>query len=274
MRAVKKSTQENNKIENKKDTEQRVKINEISELYYKLKEQEEVFMTQIESDIFIYRSLGRKDWKDIVINKDINEYQKEEVICECCVIYPENYDFENCDAGIPTLLANEIIKNSLLDSIDTRIKVTKHYREEMYELDNQITCIIHEAFPNFTLEEIENWGIEKTAKYYSRAEWTLINLRGAPINGDPLESLNEVKERYTNPITSEIEDEDEDEEEQDKKPTTGINGKPKVKLTPEKLAELKAKYPEIDWEHDASHELLDSKSAYIDTTPVALRTPR
>ena len=48
----------------------------------------------------------------------------------------------------------------------------------MYDLDNQITCMINEAFPNIDIEEIENWDVEKTMKYFTRAEWKLHNLRG------------------------------------------------------------------------------------------------
>lgn len=50
----------------------------------------------------------------------------------------------------------------------------------MYDLDNQITAIIAEAF-NLDIEIVEQWDVEKTMKYLSRAEWTLHNLRGIPL---------------------------------------------------------------------------------------------
>lgn len=148
----------------------------------------------------------------------------------------------------------------------------------MYELDNQVTCIIHEVFPQFTLEDIENWGIEKTAKYSSRAEWVLTNLRGAVINTDPIDLLQQAKNQV--PVTSEITGTMKKAPETSEVPeVTATKGKKgttenKEKLTPERLADLKSRIPEINWENDNSQELLDSKiSASLDSTPYALRTP-
>lgn len=139
-----------------------------------------VFILQLESNVMIYRSIGRKAYKDILLNKELTDLQKEEVICRECLLYPnpDTFDWENCDAGIPTQLRKAILKNSYLESIEDRELLKKYYRSEMYDLDNQITCMINEAFPNIDIEEIENWDVEKTMKYFTRAEWKLHNLRG------------------------------------------------------------------------------------------------
>ena len=139
-----------------------------------------VFILQLENNVMIYRSIGRKAYKDILLNKELTDLQKEEVICRECLLYPnpDTFDWENCDAGIPTQLRKAILKNSYLESIEDRELLKKYYRSEMYDLDNQITCMINEAFPNIDIEEIENWDVEKTIKYFTRAEWKLHNLRG------------------------------------------------------------------------------------------------
>lgn len=139
-----------------------------------------VFILQLENNVMIYRSIGRKAYKDILLNKELTDLQKEEVICRECLLYPnpDTFDWENCDAGIPTQLRKAILKNSYLESIEDRELLKKYYRSEMYDLDNQITCMINEAFPNIDIEEIENWDVEKTMKYFTRAEWKLHNLRG------------------------------------------------------------------------------------------------
>lgn len=139
-----------------------------------------VFILQLENNVMIYRSIGRKAYKDILLNKELTDLQKEEVICRECLLYPnpDTFDWENCDAGIPTQLRKAILKNSYLESIEDRELLKKYYRSEMYDLDNQITCMINEAFPNIDIEEIENWDVEKTTKYFTRAEWKLHNLRG------------------------------------------------------------------------------------------------
>ena len=55
------------------------------------------------------------------------------------------------------------------------------YREEMYMYDFQVDCIIHEAFPEFPIEEIQAWNNFKTMFYLSRAEFILKELRGVPL---------------------------------------------------------------------------------------------
>lgn len=48
-------------------------------------------------------------------------------------------------------------------------------------LDNQIDAVIMTAFPQYKQEEIESWTMEKTAKIFAMAEWSLKELRGFPI---------------------------------------------------------------------------------------------
>ena len=154
-----------------------------------------VFILQLENNVMIYRSIGRKAYKDILLNKELTDLQKEEVICRECLLYPnpDTFDWENCDAGIPTQLRKAILKNSYLESIEDRELLKKYYRSEMYDLDNQITCMINEAFPNIDIEEIENWDVEKTMKYFTRAEWKLHNLRGISfIDPEEEQKINKI----------------------------------------------------------------------------------
>ena len=162
-----------------------------------------VFILQLENNVMIYRSIGRKAYKDILLNKELTDLQKEEVICRECLLYPnpDTFDWENCDAGIPTQLRKAILKNSYLESIEDRELLKKYYRSEMYDLDNQITCMINEAFPNIDIEEIENWDVEKTMKYFTRAEWKLHNLRGISFI-DPEEEQKIDKIAYGKKVTT------------------------------------------------------------------------
>lgn len=252
---------------------------DITRILLKLqKEYKTLYIYQFEDLTFIYRPIGRKEYKDIFLNENISDAEKEEYVCFKCVLYPENFDFSNCDeAGVPTALAAEIINNSYL-SAERRERVLNYFRQDMYDLDNQMTCIILEAFPNLDMETVENWDIETTCKYYSRAEWTLHNLHGiqfkekdpnAEFLGAPEELQPKTEELDTGELISKA-----------KESKVSHDGKPKKKqgnttLTPEKLRELKAKYPDIDWEHDDGQRgiegLMDQKPVY-DESP-ALWTP-
>jgi hypothetical protein len=193
---------------------------------------------KIDEEVFMFRPLGRSEFKSIVENTEFNDLEKEDIICQACVLWPLDYDFENGDAGTPSTLTKAILIASHLDSIESRMAVTQAARNEMFELDNQVTCIINEAFPQFDIEDIEKWDIEKTAKYLSRAEWKLQNLRG--LNMEPAQQPQEQtqppqqaeKIALRQPVKTE-------------EVGSNFKGKEKEKLTPAKLAELKAKYPEI-----------------------------
>lgn len=139
-----------------------------------------VFMVEINKQVYIYRSLGRSEYREILEDRRFDDITKEEIICTQCLLYPdpETYSWDDKEAGIPTELMKAILTDSYLDDTNRRRSLHDFYRAEMYDLDNQITCIINEAFPNIDIEEIESWDVDKTTKYLSRAEWKLHNMRG------------------------------------------------------------------------------------------------
>lgn len=256
------------------------KETDLTRIFLRLKRDYKTLYTyQFEDEVFIYRPIGRKEYKDLFLNDRLDDASKEEVLCSICVLYPQDYDFENCDeAGLPTALASEIIKNSYL-SEERRERVLNYFRQDMYDLDNQMTCIILEAFPNLDMETVENWDIETTCKYYSRAEWTLHNLHGLQFKEkDPNANYMGVPENMR-PQTQEL-DTEELKSSAAKSPVAH-DGTPKqkqgnTKLTPEKLRELKAKYPNIDWEHDNGLDGVEGLASQptVDTTTPALMTPK
>lgn len=165
------------------DSISKLDIPDYNALFLKFcQEYRNVFMFHSDDQFFIYRALGRGEYKEILKNPILTDLDREEVICDTCVLYPERFDWENCEAGLPTVMSTEILKKSYLTNLDERANLHTFYRSEMYDLDNQITCIIHEAFPQYELEDIDKWDVEKTTKYLSRAEWILENLRKAHVS--------------------------------------------------------------------------------------------
>ena len=253
----------------------------ITDLYLKITSENpdtHVFMDQFgDSGIFIYRSLGRKEYRTIVSSEAISDCDKEEVICETCTLYPENYDFSNCDeAGLPTALAKRILEQSLLTDAMSLTNLIYHYRNEMNtDYNRQVSCVIHEAFPEFKLdgdEGIENWDVMKTAEYMARAEFILHSLRGVPL--------------ATASIDSDTDNNNEDNEQEEVRTRTNKDGSQtrvtkktinsKRSMTREKLQKLKEIAPNIDWERDLGNAGFDNLSKImqtknIDTRPMALR---
>lgn len=199
------------------------------------------FIDKVDNEVFIYTPLGRKDWIDICERTDLNQFKKEELICSLCTIYPKNYDFTECLAGIPTELSKLIIEHSYLTK-DDMINMIAFYRNEMNTINNNITCLINEAFPNYDIEEIENWGMDKTIKYFTRAEWKLTNLRGLPLKEDIITLLQQSNGSTASNDNTNVKSADTAEI-----ADSGAN------LSPERLAELKAKFPDIDWGNPTTH---------------------
>lgn len=249
---------------------------DISGIYFKLKEKyRNVYMTQIGDQIFFYRSIGRKEFRTIVDDDEMNDFQKENVICDVCTLYPVNYDWSNCDAGIPSVLCEAIRKNSYIDSIETRQKLLGYYRSEMYDLDEQITCIINEAFPQYDIEEIEEWDVEKTTKYLSRAEWKLHHFRGLQFvqpEGDFANGQQEVEKTPASETSKTKNNANES--------TTNVSvwrsNKGKTKLTPDKIKEMEEfarKFPELNVMEDSGLEGVEGFEQEPSTIAPALRTP-
>ena len=250
---------------------------DLKDIYQKYTEQyDHVFIEDFgESGVFIFRTLGRKDFRDLLDTDSINNYLKEEVVCETCTLYPQNYDFGNCEeAGLPTQLCKSIIDKSLLKESSQLEKAIHYCRDKLAnDLNEQITCVIHEAFPEFTIEEIANWDVIRTAEYMTRSEYVLSNLRGVPIvpvQTVPQEQLPEDQDTVNEaraPIRT--------------KESPKINSSKnspkdsKRNLTPEKLADLERRFPQINWRNDSIKQkgIKALQGQYFDTAAIAQQSP-
>jgi hypothetical protein len=130
---------------------------------------------------FIWRELSRREWnKAMRFYQD--PYEREEYVIRTCVIQPdmELFDIDNSRAGLVTSLAVTILRESGFSSEPTgKIEyLMSTYDNEMQSFQHQVSCIITEAFPTLDIEEVEDWPLEKTIWYYSRAKYKIESLRG------------------------------------------------------------------------------------------------
>jgi hypothetical protein len=259
---------------------------DLKELYEQyLEKYGQVFMHDFgEAGVFIFKSLGRKDFRELRDTEAINDYAKEEIICEQCVLYPKDFDYENCEeAGLPTQLANLILEKSLLKSSEQLATAVHYFRDRLWDTtDEQLTCIIHEAFPEYSIEEIANWDVMRTAEYMAKAEYILHKLRGIPLTDSqgneveyipasarqaqeaipappqnaPMQTMEErfVKVDSVTPATSKPNRNDILKPKKAMQQPVHNDGKVLHKddvLTPQKLMELQRLYPDIDWARDS-----------------------
>jgi hypothetical protein len=76
---------------------------------------EKVFHTKILEKDFIFRTLNRYEYKQIVAIENVDSLYREEVICRTCVLFPFNYEFMTMakeDSRNTSTLAQIIMENS------------------------------------------------------------------------------------------------------------------------------------------------------------------
>ena len=75
----------------------------------------EVYMLDINDERFVWRTINRYEYKEIVAITNTDPLMREEMICETCVLYPPEYDFErmaNEKGGTPSALSEAIMEKS------------------------------------------------------------------------------------------------------------------------------------------------------------------
>lgn len=85
------------------------------DLWKKQFDKEKVMHAQILDKHFVFRTLNRFEYKQIVAIPNIDALYREEIICSTCTLFPINYDFKKMaveDSGYPSTLAQIIMENS------------------------------------------------------------------------------------------------------------------------------------------------------------------
>lgn len=145
---------------------------------------------------FIFKSLSRQDYEDIVLVSD-NEKDLEDAICQCALLYPEDYIFpKSYLAGLSEVCANRIIEES--DFLDINKILDKYYiaKEKLNQFDEQCIALVKASFPEYSYEDINEWTWERLIEMTARAE-KILQIKGVNIhlvnNMDKLEEELEEK---------------------------------------------------------------------------------
>lgn len=85
-----------------------------------------VNLSEIGEDIFLWRTLNRVEYREIMAIPNTDPLQREEIICEVCVLFPYDYNFKTMaeqKAGTPAILAEQIMKESGFSKIAPPIRL-------------------------------------------------------------------------------------------------------------------------------------------------------
>lgn len=140
---------------------------------------EKVYTMEIGDNTFVFRGISRAEYKRAVENYN-DDLDRSEYVARLCVLSPTDIDYtEESHAGIPETLTEEILRISgFLNGQILFKELMLKYDNEMQSFDNQMSCIIATAFPQYRIEEIDSWNLEKSISYYAKAKWALATLRG------------------------------------------------------------------------------------------------
>lgn len=74
-----------------------------------------IHLSEIADEIFIWRTLARNEYREVMALPNTDPLQREEILCEVCTLFPYEYNFTEMasrKAGIPAQLAEQIMQES------------------------------------------------------------------------------------------------------------------------------------------------------------------
>lgn len=144
--------------------------------YEKLSEKyRNVYLHEIDDEIYIYKLLSKLEYEALTSQIE-DELDLQDAIVANCVLYPENLNVDEMLPGTVFELAQVVGSQSCVSPED-RLTMLEVYSEEMGQLDNIMSCIIMHTFPVYKMEDLDNMTFPELYKLYTRAEWTLINVK-------------------------------------------------------------------------------------------------
>lgn len=164
-----------------------------------------VFSTIINQEVYIWRLLTSSELE--IINKTSigEQYLKEELICEAVVIYPE-VDFATYKAGVPSVLAPLILDESGFSGYTKTKELLSKARVKIFsDFQEQANIVIASAFPQYRIEEIKGWDVEKLTTMVARAEWKLNVIDGKDFFFEDVKEEEEVEEKSEKEKLQELE---------------------------------------------------------------------
>lgn len=75
----------------------------------------DIYMTEFDDETYIWRTLSRLEYKNLMNQGSSSEWEGEELIAQTCVLWPENYGPEEISdgkAGVPSILSDQIMAKS------------------------------------------------------------------------------------------------------------------------------------------------------------------
>ncbi len=139
---------------------------------------------------FIFRTLTVKEY-EVITKLYSNEFKIETAICNLACLYPEGYEFSECEFGVlPSVISGYIKKASSFDE-PKDIFIEYDEAKANYNLYQQCMDLIKAFIKDYTYEEMEEWTWQKLMEMTVRAE-NIAKLQGFDYHLEKAENIDEL----------------------------------------------------------------------------------
>lgn len=156
-----------------------------------------VIYAQFGKHDFVFKTISPKEYTQAKFLTTTKE-ELNDAICQLALIYPPEYDFSQSKvAGISDYISERIIKESLIHNDIGVIETFERSKTKLSTFLMQCTLFVKAAFPEHSIEEIEDWSYEKLMDMTAKAEFVL-KVKGSDVEIQyNKEELKEVPQDLT-----------------------------------------------------------------------------
>jgi len=166
-----------------------------------------LYSVTIKNTDFLFRELTFKEYNKIIYHQEIGDASSadvEDMIIECSVIYPKDFDFGKIPAGTVSILAQEILDLSGFFTPKLAKNILEEKRIESNEVKNLMKAFVLATITSYTPSDLDDMTFSELATYVALSE-KIIEIRQA-MNGvensgisleliDPEEEILKEKQR-------------------------------------------------------------------------------
>lgn len=129
-----------------------------------------LFYVRFADKEFIFRTISIKEY-EFIKNTYTDRFKQENAICNISCVYPDEYDFSECEYGVlPSVMSGYIVKYSSLDSPLDAFKEYEDAKADMSNMFQQCMDLVKAFIGDYTYEEMEEWTWQKLMTMTVRAE--------------------------------------------------------------------------------------------------------
>jgi len=143
-----------------------------------------IYSVKIKNYDLIFRELTFKEYDEIIYLKDLDDYSSadiEDLILKFAIVYPEDFDINRIPPGNVSSLAQNVLDQSALTSVDLAKSIIEEKRDEINQVKNLMKAFVLATITTYSPEELDLMTFSQLAHNVALSE-KIIEIRQA-MNG-------------------------------------------------------------------------------------------